>query len=138
MKKIIVLILLLTILVITGIEKKGEFSFASYFDYGELTVFRQSGGEAEILPNITTYKNDKAILGESMFFKNVEVNSLLKTLSANILWTEQIVEENLTILYCYSPNIPKTVRLNNNNINLQIATTDDYTVLGWPMILGSF
>ena len=138
MKKIIVLILLLAILVISGIEKKGEFSFASYFDYGELTIFRQSSGEVEILPNITTYKNDKAILGESMFFENVEVDTLLKTLSANILCTEQVVEENLTILYCYSPNIPKIVSFNNFNINLQVATTDDYTVIGWPMILGSF
>ena len=138
MKKFLILILLLAIIVVSGMGKKEEFSFSDYFDYGELTVYRQSDGENEILPNITTYINNQKILGESIYFENVEVGKIIQDLSAKLLFSEELIDENLTILYCYSPNIPKTAIVKGQEINLQIATGENYTVVGWPMILGGF
>lgn len=117
MKKIFVLLILLTIILLNSYSKQTEFSLSNYFDIG----------------TITSFKN-----GESIYFTNFEVNDALKKLNAEIKFTEYIKNKDLTILYCKSPIIPKSVDVKNFNINLQIAITDDYTVIGWPMILGSF
>ena len=40
--------------------------------------------------------------------------------------------------YSYSPLIKKSLNIENNNVNLQIAYKNDSSIIGWPLILGSF
>lgn len=122
MKKIVVLLILLSILMLNAYSKQTDFSFSKYFSSG----------------TITCYATDTNIKGESIYFENLEIDNALKTLKANVVFKEYIKEKRLTILYCLSPLINKTIVTKNKEINLQIAVSNNYVVLGWPMILGSF
>ena len=136
MKKFIVLAVLLLILILNSVQTKSNFSLKDYFDFGELTIY--SNYKSEILPNVSmnTYKGE--VIGESLFLKNYEADAILKKLNAQIKFLEYIDNLDLSIIYAYSPIISKTVELKNTSINLQIAVANDYLVVGWPMILGSF
>ena len=81
-------------------------------------------------------KND--IIGECLYFENLEVGSAIKTLKSKVRFTEYIDSQKLTIIYAYSNLIPTYKTINNNKINLQISSCSEYSVIGWPVIYGSF
>lgn len=137
MKKIFVLLILLCILLLNSYSNQNEFSFSSYFKTGTITRYTDENTELSILPNVTINGNSN-LVGESIFFESLDLNNALHTLLANIKFVEYITENDLTILYCSSPLIPKSIQVKNENINLQIATCEKYTVIGWPLILGGF
>lgn len=136
MKKIFIFILLLSILVVHFLQEKSSFSFSDYFSFGDITVYSQSDNSS-FLPNIEMNGKGK-VVGESIRFNKVEPLSLINTLNAEIKFFEYIENQDLTIIYCYSNLIDKEVTVKNENINLQIAYCEDYTIIGWPLILGSF
>ena len=130
------LVLLLLILLANSFMQKEDFSLSSYFN-GELTVYAQTrNSESQILPNVSISYSKYCSVGESMYFKNLEVGNALKVLKAKVKFVENL--SKLTILYCTSPLIEKTVLVKDQFINLQICIADDYAVIGWPMILGAF
>ncbi len=145
MKKIIV-VLIICLLFVGGIFVKNEtFSLVNYFDNGLLHIYTQRPiNETSIaLSNIYissslngVQKGD--IVGESMYFNNLEVGSAINTLKAKIKFTEFVEEQSLTIIYAYTNIIPIHKTLNNVKVNLQISTCDEYSVIGWPVIYGSF
>ena len=71
-----------------------------------------------------------------MYFENLEVGNALKVLKAEVEFIENV--DDLTLLYCHSSLITKSVTIKEKAINLQICIADDYAVIGWPMILGAF
>lgn len=137
MKKIFVFLILIAILIINS-SSKNDFSLQDYFS-GRLTVYTKTCDvDNNILPNITIDNNSNSAIGESMFFDNVEISNILNKLNAKVIFSEYISSRNLTLLYCQSPKIRKSVLVKNKQINLQIVLADDYVVIGWPLILGSF
>ena len=64
------------------------------------------------------------------------VQDVIEKLKCKIIKIEQI--EDITIYYCYSPFILKSVYLFNNDINIMIARTGSKVVVGSPLIKGSF
>lgn len=123
MKKLFILIMLLFILLLNAYSQQSEFTFTNYFEIGSITQYKQQ---------------NKTLIGESAFFNNVEIDNILSKLNAKIQFIEYIKESDITILFCTSPLIYKSIKVKNKIINLQIAIAEEYTVVGWPMILGSF
>ena len=82
--------------------------------------------------------NSKDIIGESLYFNNLEIASAIKTLKAKVKFTEYLKEQKLTIIYAYSSLINCYKTIDHIKVNLQISTCDEYSVIGWPLIYGSF
>ena len=72
-----------------------------------------------------------------MIIKNFEAGAAIKTLQAKIVKTEYL-PTGATVIYAYSNLIPKSIKQDSRDANLQIACYDDYVVIGWPVIIGSF
>ena len=145
MKKIIV-ILIICLLFACGIfVKPNNFSLNNYFDTGLLHIYTKRPINETSIPLVGTYMSTSSkgvkkgeIIGESLYFDNLEIDSAITTLKAKVKFTEYIDEQNLTIIYAYSKLIPKYEMVNNVKINVQISTCDEYSVIGWPLIYGSF
>jgi hypothetical protein len=125
--------------------KPNNFSLKNYFNTGLLHIYtKRPINETSIyLVNIYISTNSKGatkedIIGESLYFENLEIDSALNKLKAKIKFTEYIDDQNLTIIYAYSNLIPSSKTLNNTKVNLQISTCNEYSVIGWPIIYGSF
>lgn len=136
MKKFIILIAILAIIVFNSLDVKSNFSLRDYFSFGKLSVYTKTFNNGNLLPNISKNSQNGKLVGESLECDNIEVGNILESLNGNIIFVENV--ENLTILYCYTYKIPKKVKVKNHYINLQIATCENYTIIGWPLILGSF
>ena len=76
-------------------------------------------------------------IGESIKIENCEPLSAIKTLNGKILFCETL-ENGTEVLYAFSNKIPKSVKLNNQEVNIQVAHNNSYSIIGWPLILGSF
>ena len=140
MKKILILIILLLILIFNCAKTQNDFTLKDYFPTGEITYYTNENVDttAHLLPNVYISKSSNYAIGESIFLKNIEIGNAIKTLGARVLLVETLQEKNLTILYCNLPQLHISVDYKGFDINLQIASCEDYTVIGWPMILGSF
>lgn len=79
----------------------------------------------------------KHLIGESIILENIELNSALTSLKAKVVKTE-CLENCLVVIYAYTPLIKCNVNINNKKVNLQIAHKNEKTIIGWPLILGSF
>lgn len=138
MKKFLIVLTMFAILLATQ-NIKNDFTLLDYFS-GEYIAYTQTANEFATnlgFCYMQTNKVDaKSLIGESLKIENFEPVSALKTLNANIIKTEYI--EGRIVIYAYSPFINKDVIIDNQKVNLQIAQTDEYTILGWPLILGSF
>lgn len=138
MKKLFIVITMFVIL-LSSQNLQNDFTLLDYFS-GEYVAFTQT--QHETATNLgfccmqTTKVDSKELVGESLKIENFEPISALKKLNAKIVKTEYV--EDRIIIYAYSPLINKVVTVDNQKVNLQIAQTEDYTVLGWPLILGSF
>lgn len=138
MKKILIFIVLLVIVILNFAYVKKDFSLRDYFPEGQITIFSniQDCDNQEIIKDVYITQNRNSVIGESVFLKNFEIGQILKILSAKVLSVEYL--DDLTILFCKTDKISKLVKHNGQKINLQIASCEDYTVVGWPMILGGF
>ena len=138
MKKICIVVILFVIL-ISGISLKKDFTLLDYFS-GEYTVYTSTQGKESInlgfcymSSNISTQN----VVGESIRIKNFEPISALKTLKARVVKTEYL-EDGTTVIYAYTNLIDDTVKIENKKVNIQVAHKDEYSIIGWPLILGSF
>jgi len=145
MKKIIVVLIISLLFACSIFVNSNNFTLTSYFNTGILHIYTNRPINETSIYLANTYMSSnssgatqKDILGESLYFENLEVGSAIKTLKAKIKFTEYINSQNLTIIYAYSKLIPKYKIINNIKINLQISTCDNYSVIGWPVIYGSF
>ena len=145
MKKIIV-VLIICLLFACGIfVKPKNFSLDTYFENELLHIYTKHPINETSIPLVNTYMSTSCkglqkgdIVGESMYFTNLEVGSAISTLKAKVKFTEYLEDQHLTIIYAYSKLIPKFEIIKNIKINLQISTCDEYSVIGWPLIYGSF
>ena len=138
MKKFIVIIFIVALLIFCNPKPK-NFTLLDYFA-GEYSVYTETKLDESIDLGFCYMSNNRVAshcLGESVKMENLEPISALRTLNAQIISTEML-ENGTTVMYAYSKLIDSSVELNNRKVNLQIAHNDCYTVIGWPLILGSF
>ena len=145
MKKIIVILVLCLLFACNILIKPKEFSLNNYFDSGLLHIYthRPINETSIAISNLYMSTSNKGVIkgdivGESLYFNNLEVGSAIQNLKAKVKFTEFLDDQNLTLIYAYTTLIPKYEMVNNVKINLQISTCDEYSVIGWPLIYGSF
>ena len=145
MKKIIALLILCLLFACSIFINHNHFTLTDYFDSGVLHIYTKRPINQTSIPLMSIYMsanaegcNQEEIIGESLYFENLEVGSAITTLKAKVKFTEYIKEQNLTLIYAYTNLIDKYELVNDIKINLQISTCDEYSVIGWPLIYGSF
>jgi len=140
MKKFLIFFALILILFYTS-KHQDSFTLKNFFE-GEHKSYSSQPASSESINlgccflNSSTISKSK-LLGESITVNNLEVSAALKDLCANVVNTE-FLEDGTTVIYAYSPLINKQVELSFGAVNLQFALKEDSTVIGWPLILGSF
>ena len=72
-----------------------------------------------------------------MKITNFEIGNALKVLNAHVVKTE-CLENGSTVIYAYSNLIQEKVEVENKFVNLQIVENEEYCIIGWPLILGSY
>ena len=138
MKKLMVACLLFLVL-LSGV-KHSKFSLLDYFS-GEYSVYTKETvqGSTDLgfchVSNETNNGND--VIGESVRVKNFEPISALETLNAELIKTE-VLDTGTVVMYAFTDLIDENVELDGKSVNLQLAVYDDYCIIGWPLILGSF
>lgn len=139
MKKLMVVIFVFIVL-IAGTQEDVNFSLLNYFS-GEYTVYTSNNAGTNSVDLGFCYMNSQPvsghIIGESIVVADFEVGSALEVLNARVVKTE-FLEDGTTVIYAYTSLIDNKVQVSGQNVNLQIATKDERTVIGWPLILGSF
>lgn len=140
MKKFLIAIILMCILLSSN--TKTNFSLLDYFNgeyyaYTSSQVSSNSVNLGNCYMNNFKLKDNSILIGESIKIDNLEIGAALKTLNAKLIKTEHL-ESGAVVIYAYSPKILTSVRVGSNKVNLQIANYDEYSIIGWPLILGSF
>lgn len=137
MKKICIAIFIF-IFLLSGQKANTNFSLLNYFegDYYAYVETAQYGGTNLGICHMIE-KNVEEKIGESMTIYNFEPIAAIKTLNAKIVKTEQL-ETGATVIYAYTSLISTSVEVDGQKVNLQFAHYLDHTVVGWPLILGSF
>ena len=145
MKKIIIILILTLLFACNIFIKPKDFSLGNYFDSGLLHIYTSRPINETSIPITHLYMSTSNkgitkgdIVGESLYFSDLEIDSALKKLKAKIKFTEYLDEQNLTLIYAHTSLISKYKMVNNVKINLQISTCNEYSVIGWPLIYGSF
>lgn len=145
MKKIIVILILCMLFACSIFIKPKDFTLRDYFDSGILHIYTRHPINSTSIQLANTYMStskkgasNKDIIGESLYFNNLEIESAIKTLKAKVKFTEYLKEQKLTIIYAYTSLIDCHKIVDNVKVNLQISTCDEYSVIGWPLIYGSF
>ena len=140
MKKFIILFIIFLIICCSTYIKH-DFTLTSYFNTGTISYYTSTpnNNSTKLADTyLNTQKPSSNIIGESMYFTNIEVITAIKTLKAKLKFTEYLTEQNLTLIYCYTSLIPTYKYVKSHKINLQISVNDNYTIIGWPLIYGSF
>ena len=145
MKKIIVILILCMLFACSIFIEPKTFTLSDYFDSGVLHIYTRHPINSTSIQLANTYMstskkgaNSKDIIGESLYFNNLEIESAIKTLKAKVKFTEYLKEQKLTIIYAYTSLINCYKTIDHIKVNLQISTCDEYSVIGWPLIYGSF
>ncbi len=139
MKKIIVVIIMFLIILNCSKNEK-QFSLLSYFS-GEYIAYTSVNGGEDCVDLGFCYVNTKpvkdCVIGESITIEDCEVSSALLKLNARVVKTEYL-ENGTTVIYAFSNLINEKVDVFGKNVNIQMAIKDNRTIIGWPLILGSF
>ena len=137
MKKMLIIILLFFIL-ISNLQPKTDFTLLNFFD-GEYSAYTNSNSDNGVdlgFCSITKVATDKTI-GESMKVSNILVGDAIEKLNLKVLKTE-VLDTGVNVIYGHTKKIGESVTIQNKKVNIQIACYDDYFIIGWPLILGSF
>ncbi len=139
MKKLMIVAIIFIILLSS--RNSQEFSLKDYFDgqyiaYTDKRVNDSSVNLGFCYMNTDT-ENINQLVGESMKIYNFEPASAIKTLRAKVIRTEYL-DTGATVIYAYTDLIKPQVNIEKQNVNLQIAYYEEYSIIGWPLILGSF
>ncbi len=140
MKKL--LLVVFVFLILLNSNYKNNFSLLDYFigeyqAYTEQPVLDNNVFLGSCYINYGKINNKQLLIGESMVINNFDPSDAIKKLKAVVVKTEYL-ENGATVIYAYSPLINKNVQINSRKVNLQIAYYEHYSVIGWPLILGSF
>ncbi|MDD4110311.1 MAG: hypothetical protein PHS54_02030 [Clostridia bacterium] len=84
-------------------------------------------------------KNKRNIQGIS-FETSLKPQEIINRLKLKIQSTQKLLRENETIIiyYCYVENVGNSIILSNKKVNLQIAFNGQSSIVGMPLILGSY
>jgi len=140
MKKFFIIIAMFLVLICSQ-NTVNNFTLLDYFS-GEYTAYTEKD-ESETSLNLgfcymqSEQVNKSQLIGESLKIVNFEPVNALKKLHARVVKTEYL-DSGLVIIYAFSDLINENVEVDNKKVNIQIAQCDDYTIIGWPLILGSF
>jgi hypothetical protein len=140
MKKFLIVICLVLVL-ISSKNVENDFTLLDYFS-GEYSSYTDSAiGETSLNLGFCFEQSEvvdkNELIGEKVKLYNFEPIDALKKLKANIVKTEYL-DSGLIVIYAYTNLINNSVDFEDKKVNLQIAQTDSVTVIGWPLILGSF
>jgi len=145
MKKIIIVLIICLLFTCNIFIKPKNFTLKNYFSSGLLHIYTSKPINETSIHLANTYVSTSSkglskddLIGESIYLENLEVDSAISKLKAKIKFTEYLDEQNLTLIYAYTKLIEKYEMVNNVKVNLQISTCSEYTVIGWPLIYGSF
>ncbi|MGN0788190.1 MAG: hypothetical protein ACI4L6_03950 [Candidatus Onthoplasma sp.] len=139
MKKLLLTIGVMIIFLLSS-HNTNNFSLLDYFD-GEYYSFSSCQTENSVDLGFAYMSNveierDK-LSGESVKLKNFEPSEAIKKLKARVVYTEYL-ESGTTVIYAYTNLISKKVKVKDENVNVQIAINDEFCIVGWPLIMGSF
>lgn len=114
-----------------------KFTLLDYFD-GEYIAYTKEYQEDSIDLGFC-YMSSKAdsLIGESIRIDDLEIGSAISDLKVKVINTE-CLDNGTIVIYGYTSKISDSVEVDNKKINVQIAHNDDYSIIGWPLILGSF
>lgn len=139
MKKIAI-VLVLFLIILSSVQTNNTFSLLDYFS-GEYTVYTSLDNGEDCVNLGFCYMNSKPVsnnvMGESMVVENLEVGTALSALNARVVKTEYL-EDGTSVIYAYTTLIDDKVEIGDEQVNLQIATRNTRSVIGWPLILGSY
>lgn len=139
MKKLMIIIFVFILLIVGNAQTK-DFTLLDYFS-GEYTAYTTKNAEKDAINLGFCYMNSKpvttGVVGESIVVNDLEVGKAIETLQARVVKTEYL-DNGTTIIYAYTNLILDKVQIDGKHVNIQIATNDDYSVIGWPLILGSY
>lgn len=134
------IVIFIFIILMFGNQEKSQFSLLNYFS-GEYTVYTSNSSGPNSVDLGFCYMNSSPVsenvIGESVVLKNYEVGDVIKKLNAKVVKTESL-EDGTIVIYAITNLIQEKVQVSGENVNLQIATKDEITVIGWPLILGSY
>lgn len=126
------------VLLVSGAINKKEFSLLSYYS-GEYYCYSNISQENSV--NLgTCYMSvnpTKNKVGESLKINNFSPAQAIEEFNAKVVKTEYL-SSGATVIYAYSNLIPEEVEIDGKQVNMQIAYYETYSVIGWPLILGSF
>lgn len=127
------------IVLLHGLGVQQNFSLLNYFS-GEYYVYTQQRTGVDSINlgfcYMSTEQNVDVKLGESIKVYNIEPVAAIKTLNARIVKTETL-SNGTNIFYAYTNLIKECVNVDGHKVNLQVAHNDKYTIIGWPLIIGS-
>jgi len=134
------LVVIIFMILISGVSENSDFTLLDYFS-GQYSAYTSVDSGEESVDLGFCYINSapvkENVVGESMVINNLEVGSALSALNARVVKTEYL-DTGATVIYAYTNLISQDVNIDNEKVNLQIAHYGDYSVIGWPLILGSF
>ncbi len=134
-KRIITLFLAITLIFVTYIinQKPVFYGYANQFEI----YFGDSAYTPCLVTDYISYALSFNKKGESCkTTKKVCPLQIIQDFNATVVLTECV--KNGTSYYAYSPLIPYKEAIGGMVVNLHIFVANDYTVLGCPLIYGSF
>ncbi|MBE7076380.1 MAG: hypothetical protein E7374_00615 [Clostridiales bacterium] len=136
MKKFLI-VLIVFVIICAGNMNKTTFTLTDYFDGEYYCYVKEKKDNCINLGSFfMTDKKISSCLGESMEV-NVTPDNIIDTLKVRVVKNEYL-ENGTTIIYGFSNLINKNVKVDNKRVNVQIAITESKTVVGWPVIMGSY
>jgi hypothetical protein len=90
--------------------------------------------------NVSEYKNLKCDINGVSFETNLSPEQIFNKVKIRILNKQVLTQENniMEIYYCYLENVQKEIVCESKKINLQIVFNGEKTLLGIPLLLGSY
>ncbi len=132
-------VIVVFLILLNSVETKSDFSLLDYFS-GEYVAYTSQKLDDSVdlgFCYMNVHPVDNAVVGESMVILNFEIGSALDVLNANVVKTEYL-QDGTSVIYAYTKLINQKVEVDGKKVNLQIATKDEKTTIGWPLILGSY
>lgn len=123
--------------------ENAEYYFYTAYRVAEndsITVVENGSGSIVITDrnNLAQGRRLKEISGHSVsFFGSItDAESLLTMLNAIDVYVEHIAD--LMCIYAYSPRLGKSIIIDGQKVNLQIAVSGGRVHIGTPILLGSY
>ena len=140
MKKFLIIISMFLVLICSR-DAKNDFTLLDYFS-GEYSAYTETSQSENCINLGFCYMQDEVVkenelVGESLKIYNFEPISALEKLNAKLVKTEYL-DNGTTVIYAYTNLIKEKVEVENKTVNIQIAQNDEYSIIGWPLILGSY